>query len=563
MFVRVTKVKQKAGVVEFVQLVHNVRHPKTGVPTPQIIHHFGRKDQLDLDALRRLIKSLSRLLGTEGDADARLLPGEEPEFEFLGSRQLGGTQLLDGLWKRLGIDEVIAGALKRRDFTRPMERLLFAMVANRALAPGSKLAMENWVTEVAHVPELPAVEVYQLYGAMDFLLEAQEELQKAVFFNVATLLNLEVDVIFLDTTSTYFEVENEDVPGDERLHLRRRGYSKDNHPELTQVVVGFAVTREGIPVRCWVWPGNTADQSVIDEVKRDLNGWKLGRVMVVADTGFNSEKNRRLLQCAGGHYILGEKLRPGSSGAPAEALSRSGRFRTLANGLEIKEVTLGGDGVKARRYVIVRNPEEVRRDKAKRDDIVAEVQWRLDDLKNLADVPHEKATCALRSHPVYGRYVTQTPTGRLTLNREKIKTEELVDGKFLVSSSDDTLSAEDIVLGYKALWRVERAFRDLKHVLDIRPVYHRLSDRIRAHVLLCWLALLLVRVAENETGLTWGHLRRVLDRLQVGIHQTRHGEVWQTSRLDKEHAELFDTLKIKAPPRFLAIPRPLKDPAGL
>jgi len=142
----------------------------------------------------------------------------------------------------------------------------------------------------------------------------------------------------------------------------------------------------------------------------------------------------------------------------------------LRQGTEIKEVTVGGDGAKARRYVIVRNPEEVRRDKAKRDDIVAEVEWRLAELKNLADVPHEKAACALRSHHVYGRYVTQTPTGRLTLHREKIKTEELVDGKFLVSSSDDTLSAEDIVLGYKALWRVERAFRDLKHVLDIRPV---------------------------------------------------------------------------------------------
>ena len=149
MFVRTSKDKQIAGVVEFVQLVHNVRHPKTGVPTPQIIHHFGRKDQLDLDALRRLIKSISRLLGPDGEAAARVLPGEEPEFEFLGSRQLGGTQLLDGLWKRLGIDEVITGMLARRGFTRPMERLLFAMVANRALDPGSKLAMENWVTEVA------------------------------------------------------------------------------------------------------------------------------------------------------------------------------------------------------------------------------------------------------------------------------------------------------------------------------------------------------------------------------------------------------------------------------
>lgn len=561
MYLRITKAKQKSGVAEYVQLVQSVRHPETGVPRAQVIHHFGRRDQLDLEALRRLIKSIARFLD---DDEAAAITGEGSPFEFLGARSIGATWFLDGLWKRLGIDREIETLLAKRGFKTPVERLLFAMASNRALAPSSKLALEDWVAKDVFIPGLETVTSDQLYRAMDFLLEADAEIQKAVFFNVASLLNLEVDVIFLDTTSTYFEVEDPDDPEDEKLHLRRRGKSKDNHPELPQVVVGFAITREGIPVRCWTWAGNTSDQTVVDEVKRDLNGWKLGRVITVADTGFNSEKNRRTLQTAGGHYIIGEKLRVTSSGHPAEALSRQGRFKTLKDGLEIKEVTLNPDGTKARRFVIVRNPDQAKRDKAKRDDIVSEVERRLAELKQLEGEAHEKKACELRSHATFGRFVTQTPkTGKLTLNREKIAYEELLDGKFLVSSSDDSLSAEDVVAGYKALWRIERAFRDMKHVLDLRPVYHRLSDRIRAHVLLCWLALLLVRVAENETKQTWRALRAELTRLMVGIHQTPHGEIWQTSKPTPDQESAYKSVKIAAPPRNLAIPTPRKASSDL
>ncbi|WRP14334.1 hypothetical protein VLY81_13075 [Geochorda subterranea] len=146
---------------------------------------------------------------------------------------------------------------------------------------------------------------------MDFLLEAAEAIQREVFWTLANLFNLEVDVIFFDTTTAYFEIEGEDADG-----LRRWGHSADDHPKMAQVVIGLAVTRDGIPVRCWVWPGNTGDQNVVAEVKRDLNGWKLNRVVVVLDTGFNSEANRRILQGAGDHYIIGEKLRVGPQGCP-------------------------------------------------------------------------------------------------------------------------------------------------------------------------------------------------------------------------------------------------------
>jgi len=334
--------------------------------------------------------------------------------------------------------------------------------------------------------------------------------------------------------------------------LRKRGLSKDDRKDAAQVVIGWAVTRGGIPVRCWVWPGNSCDQNLVAEVKRDLNGWRLGRIITVLDAGFNSEENRRVLQGAGGHYIIGEKMRQGSKGVPVEALRRPGRYKEIEGGLAIKEVTVG-EGPTRQRFVVVRSLKEAEQDRARREDIVTEVERRLGELSQLDGAPHHKAACALRAHPTYGRYVRQTKTGKLKLNREKINQEEQLDGKFLVRVSDDQLSAEDAALGYKQLWQIERVFKDLKHVIDIRPVYHRLEDRIRAHVLLCWLAMMLIRLAENETGHTWHQMRRHLRRLEVGIHQTRTGEVWQTNRPTEMLEDLFQALGIKLPPRYLAI----------
>src|SRR5690625_1005257 len=458
MYLRTTRAKGH----EYVQLAHNYRDPKTRVTKVRVLYNCGRKDRLNLNELRRLIQSAARFLPPDEGGPIREQLGGEQSFEFLGAREFGGSWLLDGLWKRIGIDTTLRTLLKGRGFQTPIERLLFAMTANRALEPSSKLGMEHWVAEKVLIDGLPEVEVHQLYRAMDFLLEAAEEIQRDVFSAVGHLFNLEVDLVFMDATSTYFESEGEDED-DDGNGLRKRGYSKDSRPDLAQVVIGFAVTRDGIPVRCWVWPGNTADETVVEEVKRDLNGWRMGRVVFVADTGFNSEKNRRVLQGAGGHYIMGEKLRLGSRAQSHEALKRGGKYRRMDNGLEIKEVIVGGDSAARRRFVVVRNPDEAARDRKKREDIVRETERRLEELKQLEGKPHEKAACDLRAHKVFGRYIRQTKTGKLRLNKAKIAAEAQFDGKFLVSTSDDGLSADDVVLGYKQLAEVERVFRDLKH----------------------------------------------------------------------------------------------------
>ncbi len=553
MYVRTVQANTKQGPAEYVQLCHNhYDRGKRGSRT-EVLYNFGRADQLDVAALRRLVRSISRFLEPEEAEEIQARLGEECPFQFLGSRLLGGPWLLERLWEQLAIGRTLQELLRKRRYATPIERLIFALVANRALAPGSKLSMEHWVAEEAYIEGLPEVEVHQLYRAMDFLLEAAEEIQRAVFFSVAELFNLECDLLFLDTTTIHFEIEEEDLADEEERGFRQRGRSQD----LPEAVIGLAMTREGLPVRCWVWPGNTVDAKVVEEVKRDLNGWHLGRIITVLDTGFNSEDNRRTLQGAGGHYIIGERLRAGKEGLPVEALRRGGKYKRVDEGLLRKEVVLG-DGPARQRFVVVRNLKEAERARHRRREIVAELERRLGGLGELRGEPHKKAVCELRAHPVYGRYLRQTKTGKLRVDKAKIRREEQLDGKFLIRVSDDRLSAEDAALGYKSLSQIEHAFWDLKHVIDLRPVYHRLEDRIRAHVLLCWLALFLIRVAENATGETWRRMRKTLSTLKLGIHETRSGEVWQTSPLTQEHKDLFTELGLKPPPRYLRLPNPTK-----
>jgi transposase len=539
-------------------LAHNQRDPVTGQTKAQVLYNFGRKDQLDQEELRRLVKSISRFL-EPGEAKELLEGAGLEAFAFLGAKKLGGSHLLDGVWKRLGLNSAFERLLSGRNYRTPIERLLFALVANRALGPGSKLSLESWVSDEVFIDGLAEVEVHQLYRAMDFLLEAHDEIQREVFWQVSNLFNLEVDLLFVDTTTTYFEIEGEDDDeGDEEGEggFRKRGHSKDSRPDLAQVVIAFAVTRDGIPVRCWVFPGNSADVSLVEEVKRDLNAWKLGRVVLVMDTGFNSEENRRALQGAGDAYILGERLRLGPNGKLPEALSRPGRFKQLDNGLRIKEVTTKADSVMSRRFVIVQNPSEAERDRIKREDIVKETERRLAELAQQQGPQHTRAACDLRSHRTFGKYVRQTKTGKLALDKAKIKAEEKLDGKFLVSTSDSDLSAEDVALGYKQLFEIERVNRDLKHTVDVRPVYHRRRHRIEGHVLLCWLALLLIRIIENETGDTWHQIKKNFSNLQAGYHDTKHGPVVQTNPLKTEHKRVLDALHISPPARYLEIPAP-------
>jgi transposase len=290
---------------------------------------------------------------------------------------------------------------------------------------------------------------------------------------------------------------------------------------------------------------------LIRQVKDELREWKLSRVVWVADRGFQSAENRRYLQRAGGHYIIGEKLRGKSQEAQA-ALARQGRYRTVAGNLEVKEVRVD-DGTMRDRFVICKNPDQAERDQAVRDQLIAQLEDELKGSDELSATERAKLVARLQTKRGLKRFLRQTPGGLLRVDRAAVRAEQHLDGKFLLRSSDPTLTAEDIALGYKQLLQVERGWRDMKTTLDLRPVYHRKEDRIRAHVQLCWLALLLIRIAENQTGDTWRNVRRELQRLHQGTFRGTAGLVQKTSEPTTAQLRILRALEIDAPPSFPAL----------
>ena len=559
MYLRSTPRRNKDGSeVRYLQLAHNVWDPAAKRSKVQVIYNFGREEPSTREALERLVASVARHLEP---GKARVIAAEG--LEFAESRPLGGTHVLDALWERLSIGPAMRGLLKGRRLDPGAERVLFALVANRALAPSSKLAAARWASEDVLIPGLPQTTDDACYRAMDWLLQIREQLEKQVFDRAAEALGLEVDLLFFDTTSTYFVTEQADAPvardqqgsplpdgtadaaGTAETGFRTWGKSKDYREDLPQVVIGMAVTRDGIPLRVWCWPGNTSDSALIRQVKDEVRDWSLSRVVWVADRGFSSAENRRYLRRGGNHYIIGERLRSGSAEAGA-ALSRQGRYQEVAGNLRVKEVRIAED----ERFVICHNPEGAERDAAIRARMIARLRELIDGADALGTDKRAELRGVISAKPGLNRYLRVTPGGLLRVDASKAKAEENLDGKYLLRTSDPKMTAEDIALGYKQLLEVERGWRDLKQVIDLRPVYHRKEERIRAHVILCWLALLLARVAENAAGGTWPELRRQLGRIAVGTFTGPAGTFRQRTQISPAQAAILEQLGIDPPPKI-------------
>ena len=552
MYLRQTKRKNKDGTTaHYLQLAHNVRDPDSGVVKAQILHSFGRAEHLERDALERLIASIARYL----DQDPPLLVSSQlslgtGEVEALDARDLGGVWVLDQLWHRLGIDTAVSKVARGRklDASR-LERVLFALVASWALAPSSKLEVTRWIADDVHIDGLGHLTHTDCYRAMDFLLEALPELQETVFYAAADLLNLDVDLVFFDTTSTYFELDFADgeLDDDEQDPFRLRGHSKDSRPDLPQVVIGMAVTSGGLPVRLWVWPGNTTDASVLEEVKADLAGWQLNRTVWIADAGFASRENRKVLTQGGSGFIVAERLR-GADAEVVAARSRQGRFRTVDEHLQVKDIILG-DGPARQRFVMVRNLQAAERDAHTREQLVQLLASRIEGSDALDADARAELRGRIREKPGLWRYLRITKSGLLRIDKAKVAAEAKTDGRTLLRTSDLTMDAADVARGYKALQEVERGFRDLKQ-LDLRPIHHRRRDRIVAHVQLCWLALLLIRTAEISCDDTWRNLSHTLDTIRLVTLATDAGTVTQRTRLGEKHLSILRALDLPEPARY-------------
>lgn len=556
MYLRTTKRRNADGTeIRYYQLAENLWDAARGCAVAKVVYNFGRADQVDGEQLRRLARSILRAV--DGDLARAKDSVENGDLHVRDAWPLGAVHVLEALWTELGLAQLVRSHARSKVTATAFERAIFAMVANRALSPYSKLyCWEQWVREEVYLPSAQALSLHHLYFAMDFLEDHKEALEKAIYFKMADLMNADVDVIFYDTTSLHFEIDEEDE-ATQRHHgrdyepLRKRGHSKNGRGDAPQIVVGLAVTRDGLPVRSWNFTGERNDITTVAKVKEDLRGWRLGRCVFVGDAGMNSQDNRRSLALGNGKYILASRMRAGDE-VTTDVLARAGRYQEVRDNLRVKEVIVG-DGERRARYVVCHNPDEANRQRKHRERLVAELEVELASLEQKQAKGHSKRACELRTSARFGKYLRETSTGKLLIDRTAIAEAARYDGKWVITSNDDTLTAEDLALGYKQLLRVEQCWRQLKSGLRMRPVFHYRPWRIQAHVTISVLALLLERIAEIRVGDTWRNVRAELERVKVVEYDRGEARVLQTTELQPETAALLRKLGVAAPAKLLSV----------
>nr|WP_200873704.1 IS1634 family transposase [Candidatus Magnetobacterium casensis] len=562
-----TRKNTDGSVTTYYQLAHNTRNPKTKVPEVKVIYNFGRADTLNRDDLVRLCRSIARVCGVtvtdsitpEQTSTSKEQAGLPEDIKLVRSLELGAVFVIEQLWERLGIGSELRSIAKNTGDKIPYDKALLAMTANRLCQPQSKLGVwDRWLATV-YLPSCRGLMLAHMYKAMDFLYENSEEIEKAVFFRTANLFNTDIDLIFYDTTTVSFSIDYED----DDSGLRKYGKSKDGGWS-PQVVVALAVTREGLPVRSWVFPGNTADVKTVEQVKSDLKGWKLGRALFVADAGMNSEDNRQELAKACGKYLLATRMcsvKVRAALAIREikeiVLSAKVRYKVISENLHAKEVIVG-DGERRRRYILCYNPSEAQKQSKHREIVIEELKEIL--IKHTCHKATQQWAIELKASGRYKRYLTVDTQDCIRIDNDAIKNAAVYDGKWVITTNDDTISVEDAACGYKSLMVIESCFRTLKHTqIKIEPMHHWLTNRIVAHVKICVLALLIERTIELNCDQPWRQIKETLASLQVTEFKTAKLGFFQRNEINSKVKYTLKSLDISAPKAILEVSDKVSD----
>jgi hypothetical protein len=491
MFIRAKRSVQNGRTYEYLQLVEGYREGKK--VRQRVLANLGPKAEFiaegKLDALLRSMANFSERLRV---VDSVRSDG----LDARAARAWGPALVFRRLWEKQGLPEMLGELARRRRFQFDVERAVFALALQRLCDPGSDRQGAAWLGTV-ECPGFEALRLQHLYRAVNFLAETRDELE-ATLFRHDHPDGQPVDLVFVDTTSTY-------VCSGASTDLRRRGYSRDRRPELVQVVLCVAVDAQGWPVGWDIHPGNTADKTAfVAMIGKMRERFALRRCIVVADRGMISATTLTLLE---GHaeapfdYILGCRMR-NQREVNDEVLSRAGRYHKVDDRLEVKQVRVGD-----RRYVVCRNPAEVRKDAQDRAAIVARLEEVL-----------AQGAKSLVGNKGYARFL-RGARGAWSIDHDAVEADARLDGKWVLRTNTE-LPPDEVARAYKGLWRVERAFREQKATLEVRPVYHQRDDTTIGHIVGCFLALRLEvdlqrRLDEADVDVYWPDLMRDLHEVRA------------------------------------------------
>ena len=508
MFIRT----QSNGSRTYLLMVDNER--VDGKVKQRVLLRLGRLEELLANGqLDSLLQSLGRF------SEKLAVLGAHAEGDSITTRsvRIGPALIFERLWQACSIDTVLTSLLKGRRFEFSVERAIFLTVLNRLFAPSSDRAAEKWKDDYA-IRGVADLELQHLYRAMAWLGEVLAEdqqdgatpfaprtnkdlIEEALFARRRDLFT-DLEMVFFDTTSIYFEGQGGPTIG-------QHGHSKDHRPDLKQMVVGMVLDRKGNPVCSELWPGNTADvKSLVPIVERLQSRFGIGSVSIVADRGMISAETLAEVERGKWSYILGVRMR--SSTEARAVVARAGRYaevhpksddRDDPSPLKVKEVWVED----ARRYVVCLNVDQATKDRHDREAVVASLRDAL-----------SKGDKSLVGNKGYRKYL-RAGGKQFAVDEDKIKEEARYDGKRVLTTNMD-LPASEVALKYKQLWMVEDVFRSMKSLLDTRPIYHKCDETICGHVFCSFLALLLRkelddRLARKRWKLEWADVICDLDNL--------------------------------------------------
>lgn len=507
MFARV----KKSGQYQYLQIVENRK--VSGRVSQRVIGTVGRLDQLEAKGgVETLVRSLARF-----SPQTLLILSGKSEVKA-DAVTIGPALIFERLWKELGIDRVIHTRLAKRRFDFDVERAIFLTVLHRLFVSGSDRSCERWRRDYA-VAGVEGLSLHHIYRAMAFLGEPLADQTNATPFSPRCVKDLVeegmfslhrdlftgLDLVFFDTTSIYFEGEGGESIGE-------FGHSKDHRPDRKQMVVGAILDDDGRPICCEIWPGNTADvKSMLPVVARLRSRFGIGKFCIVADRGMISAETIETLESPDCDipYILGARMRRVKE-VSEQVLRRAGRYKEVhtegvrsddPSPLKVKEVLVDG-----RRYIVCLNLRQARKDAADRQAIIEDLEAKVRS--------NPKGLVGNRG---YRKYL-KIDRGSVSIDREKIEADARFDGKWVLRTNTH-FSAEQVALKYKELWQVEQVFRDVKSVLDTRPIFHKRDETIRGHVFCSFLALVLRKELDRRLEragfeFEWADIKQDLKALQ-------------------------------------------------
>lgn len=517
MYARTKTFKNKDGSTRtYVQIVESRRDG--GKIRQKVLANLGRIENLQEGAIDKLIESLSRYsLQCWVRFSTQMLATPK-------TREWGPALIFGHLWQQLGLEKILEKAKAKTQADFNFSLAAFTMALNRLSDPRSKRGVKKWAGTI-HLPGIQELQLQHYYRALDYLAEHKNDIEQRLFDSVRNLFNIQLDLVFWDTTTTYFEGNGPDMAS--------MGYSKDHRPDRNQLVIGVLMTRDGFPIAHQVFPGNMADINTFRQCIKDVQQrFNVGRVILVADRGMVSNQLLEEITAAGLSYIVGVKMRV--LRALDSVLSRGGRYQQVADNLKVKQVHHEGE-----RYVICLNPEQERKDKHTREEIVTKLQKKLN-----------QETGQLIGNRGYRRYLKITRAS-VTLDDGRIAQESRYDGKYVLRTNTSLTPAE-VALSYKSLWQIERAFRELKSGLDLRPVYHWTDKRVRGHIMVCFLALVLEsalcrKLKESGSDCSYADVMDDLKELRAVDVEIEGQRFLTRTDMTGQSYETFKALKLRPP----------------